>query len=45
MKRETAVLKNGDSMMHGGNNGGMEDRQRLFLFDSIAQTWFLIALF
>jgi hypothetical protein len=30
MKRESAVLKRGDSMTHSGTSGGMEDKQRLF---------------
>jgi hypothetical protein len=30
MKKETAVLKRGDSMTHSGTSGGMEDKQRLF---------------
>jgi hypothetical protein len=45
LKKESAVLKRGDSMTHGGSSGGLEDKQRLFLFDSIAQTCFQTLIF
>jgi hypothetical protein len=40
MKKETAVLKRGDSMTHSGTSGGMEDKQRFFLCDPFAKTSF-----
>jgi hypothetical protein len=30
IKRETAVLKKGDSKTHSGTNEGKEDKERLF---------------